>query len=112
MLMNGRRTDMDMQACAGVGAPTSANWTYEELCRAHIDRMLAAAAAAAARTDLSDRVGGWRARIGPILEEESRRTEFDIHDYGQRVLDRLEQLSLHEHGALKCTVSPCLWRSR
>lgn len=79
---------------AGADDASAPGRTYEELCRAHIERMLAAAAAAQTQSQLSQRVGTWRSRIGPVLEEESQRAEFDIHDYGQQVLSTMAALSL------------------
>jgi len=31
-------------------------------------------------------VGDWQSRLSPILEEEERRPEFDIHRYGDRIM--------------------------
>ncbi len=73
--------------------------TFDDLLKAHISRMIAAAAAAQVQTELASRVGGWRSRIGPVLEEEDARPAFDIHVYGQRVLDAMQGLSLREPGA-------------
>ncbi|RMZ56372.1 hypothetical protein APUTEX25_004729 [Auxenochlorella protothecoides] len=72
--------------------------TFDDLLKAHISRMIAAAAAAQVQTELASRVGGWRSRIGPVLEEEDARPAFDIHVYGQRVLDAMQGLSLREPG--------------
>jgi hypothetical protein len=40
------------------------------------------------------RVSTWRQRIDPVLKEEEDRSAFDIHDYGGRILQRLETLTL------------------
>lgn len=42
--------------------------TYEDICRAHIEQFIAAAAAAETQTALGARVSDWRAKIGPVLE--------------------------------------------
>lgn len=36
---------------------------------------------------MTKRVGEWQSKLAPILEEEERRPEFNIHDYGDRVID-------------------------
>ena len=44
--------------------------TYEEVCRAHFEAYVNAAAAAATQTALGARVSDWRQKIGPILEQQ------------------------------------------
>ena len=39
---------------------------------------------------LHRRVAEWRARVTPLLEEESYRKEFNIGEYGQRLLANFE----------------------
>jgi hypothetical protein len=68
--------------------------TYEELVRVHIDAKIRAAEAFAIQTDLTKRVSVWRDRIEPVLEEEDARPVFDIHVYGERILDGLAELRL------------------
>jgi hypothetical protein len=53
---------------------------YEERCRMHIEAFISAAAAAEVQTELAARVGGWRSRISPVLEEQDARPPFDIHE--------------------------------
>ena len=54
--------------------------SYEERCRAHVEALMAAAAAAEVQTELAARVAGWRAKIGPALAAQDARGEFDIHE--------------------------------
>lgn len=42
-------------------------------------------------TKLTERVGKWQAKLTPILEEEERRSAFDIHQYSQQLLDSAQQ---------------------
>ncbi|KAF8057098.1 rpsL [Scenedesmus sp. PABB004] len=63
--------------------------SYEELCRSHIDSLIAAAAAQQVQSELAVRVSGWRARIDPILAAEEDRSAFDIHTYGTAILTGL-----------------------
>lgn len=38
------------------------------------------------------RVHQWHDNLRPILEEEEKRTEFDIHEYGTRLLNCFESI--------------------
>ena len=53
--------------------------SYEELCAAHTEARMAAAAAAEVQTELASRVACWRSKIAPVLEEQDARGDFDIH---------------------------------
>ena len=59
---------------------------------------LQAAAAAEVQTELAARVSNWRHKIQPLLDEQDARPAFDIHSYGDQVLDRLVKLSCKESG--------------
>ncbi|KXZ49628.1 hypothetical protein GPECTOR_20g485 [Gonium pectorale] len=72
--------------------------SYEELCRAHMESMLQAAAAREVQSDLARRVSGWRNRIDPVLKAEESRSAFDIQDYGERILGRLSGLKITDAG--------------
>ena len=52
-----------------------------------------AAAAAEVQTELASRVSNWRHKIQPLLDEQDARPAFDIHYYGDQILDRLARLS-------------------
>mmetsp|Transcript_27660 Transcript_27660/g.68068 ORF Transcript_27660/g.68068 Transcript_27660/m.68068 type:complete len:790 (-) Transcript_27660:132-2501(-) len=62
--------------------------TYEELCQAHINKFLAAAAAAESTTELANRVHTWKSRIDPRIAEQDAQEHFDIHLYGDCVISR------------------------
>ncbi|GLC65675.1 hypothetical protein PLESTF_000327800 [Pleodorina starrii] len=68
--------------------------SYEELCRAHMESMLMAAAAREVQSDLARRVSGWRQRIDPVLKAEESRPQFDIQEYGELILSRLSGLQI------------------
>jgi Condensin II complex subunit CAP-H2 or CNDH2, C-term len=70
--------------------------SYEDLCRAHVESLISAAAAAEVQTELASRVSTWRTKMAPVLEEEDARPEFDIHYYGERILQGLAQLSVSD----------------
>ena len=44
--------------------------SYEDVCRAHIEAFISAAAAAETQTALGARVSDWRGKIAPVLEEQ------------------------------------------
>jgi len=73
-----------------------ADISYEDLCRAHVESLISAAAAAEVQTELASRVSTWRMKMAPVLEEEDARPEFDIHYYGERILQGLAKLSVAE----------------
>jgi hypothetical protein len=52
--------------------------------------LIAAAAAQQVQSELAVRVSSWRSRIDPILAAEEDRSAFDIHDYGSKILTRLQ----------------------
>ena len=65
--------------------------TFEELCRAHIEAFAKGAQEYALSSQLTDRVNLWQERLAPILEEEERRAEFDIHAYASRVIQLAQE---------------------
>ncbi|KAK9815026.1 hypothetical protein WJX73_005192 [Symbiochloris irregularis] len=68
--------------------------TYEDICRAHIEEFIAAAAAAETQTALGTRVSDWRTKIAPALEEQEDRQEFDMRAVGAELLKRMQDLSM------------------
>ncbi len=70
--------------------------SYEDLCRAHVESLISAAAAAEVQTELASRVSTWRMKMAPVLEEEDARPEFDIHYYGERILQGLANLRVSD----------------
>ncbi|CAI9765850.1 unnamed protein product [Fraxinus pennsylvanica] len=65
------------------------NASLEDLCRSHLDSLLASLAESEKQTELATRVSTWKQRIEQNLEEQDARPPFDIHEYGDRVLDKL-----------------------
>ena len=64
--------------------------SFEELCRAHIQAFAKGAEKYASETNLSTRVREWQDRLLPHLQMEEQREAFDIHRYGETVLDAME----------------------
>ncbi|KAF5195677.1 Condensin-2 complex subunit h2 [Thalictrum thalictroides] len=63
--------------------------SLEDLCRSHLDALLASIAETEKQTELAARVSTWKQRIESTLEEQDSRPPFDIQEYGERVLDKL-----------------------
>ena len=70
-------------------------------------RCAQAASAAQTQSELATRVSTWRQRVAPSLEAEDERPAFDIHSYGQMVLQR----AAGERGELVRSVRSVLERS-
>ncbi|KAK4477845.1 hypothetical protein RD792_017108 [Penstemon davidsonii] len=66
-----------------------AHASLEDLCRSHLDALLANLAETEKQTELAARVSTWKQRIEQNLEEQDARPPFDIHKYGDKVLDKL-----------------------
>ncbi|XP_029471162.1 condensin-2 complex subunit H2 [Rhinatrema bivittatum] len=61
--------------------------TYEDLVRKNVELFIANSQKYAQETDLSLRVRDWEDKMGPQLQEQEERGAFDIHDYGDRLVD-------------------------
>ena len=61
--------------------------SYEALCRQHIDRIIAAAAAEEVRSELAQRVSIWQGKIEPVLKEADTRPAFDIRVYKKDIIE-------------------------
>ena len=79
-----------------VEGETSVVQSYEDLCRQHIENYLAGAEAYAVETSLSRRVEEWKSKLEPLLEDQEKRPQFDIHSYGESILGRFEKADRHE----------------
>ncbi|CAA0834829.1 Condensin-2 complex subunit H2 [Striga hermonthica] len=67
------------------------NANLEDLCRSHLDSLLATLAENEKQTEMAARVSTWKQRIEQDLEEQDARPPFDIHKYGERVIDKLSK---------------------
>ncbi|KQK15987.1 condensin-2 complex subunit H2 isoform X1 [Brachypodium distachyon] len=63
--------------------------SLEDLCRSHLDLLLASIAEAEQQTELDARVSTWKERIEHALEEQDRNPPFDIGVYGEQILHTL-----------------------
>lgn len=61
------------------------------MCRAHIQAFAKGAEKYRAETNLTKRVGDWQSKLAPILEDEAERPEFDIHVYGEHVIESIQK---------------------
>ncbi|KAL3641930.1 Condensin-2 complex subunit H2 [Castilleja foliolosa] len=72
----------------------------EDLCRSHLDALLATLAENEKQTEMTTRVSTWKQRIEQNLDEQDARPTFDIHKYGERVLHKLSTAGDSENNAL------------
>ncbi|XP_016899903.2 condensin-2 complex subunit H2 [Cucumis melo] len=63
--------------------------SLEDLCRSHLDALLASIAETEKQTEMATRVSTWKQNIEHNLEEQDKHPPFDIHEYGQAILDEL-----------------------
>jgi len=61
--------------------------SYEDLCRKHTETYLASATNFIQETALSKRVAEWNAKLEPLLEEQNKHREFDVHFYSSEVIN-------------------------
>ncbi|KAI3694280.1 hypothetical protein L1987_77244 [Smallanthus sonchifolius] len=71
------------------------NVNLEDLCRSHLDSLLIAETEK--QTALAARVSTWKQKIEQNMDEQDARPPFDIHEYGQRTLDKLSLKSDEEN---------------
>ncbi|EPS61087.1 hypothetical protein M569_13712, partial [Genlisea aurea] len=69
--------------------PEGNNVSLEDLCRSHLDSLLASLAENSMQSELTSRVSTWKQRIEQNLEEQESHPPFDIDEYGERVLNNL-----------------------
>ncbi|CAL1413200.1 unnamed protein product [Linum trigynum] len=81
-------TGFDNGDCFEQGEPSS-QASLEDLCRSHLDALLANIAESEKQTELAARVSSWKQKIEHNLEVQDSRPPFDIHVYGKRILDKL-----------------------
>lgn len=67
----------------------TAQWLHRTLCPTPVQ----AAAAAETQTELAARVSTWRQKIQPMLDEQEAQPAFDIHTYGDSMLEELATVS-------------------
>ncbi|KAJ1291120.1 hypothetical protein BS78_02G294200 [Paspalum vaginatum] len=61
----------------------------EELCRSHLNTLLASIAEVEQQSEMDARVSTWKERIEYALEEQDKNPPFDIGSYGDQILDTL-----------------------
>ncbi|PRP78162.1 condensin-2 complex subunit H2-like [Planoprotostelium fungivorum] len=62
--------------------------SYEEMVRQHVEKYLSSVEGFIRETTLTQRIGDWRKKIFPVLEEQESRPSYDIKIYGRTLLDR------------------------
>ncbi|KAK8918660.1 Condensin-2 complex subunit H2 [Platanthera zijinensis] len=81
-----RKTDGAGPSCPG---DLECSQNLEDLCRSHLDGLLAMIAESEKQTELAARVSTWKQRIEEAMDEQEKLPAFDIHIYGERILDKL-----------------------
>eukprot|EP00466_Bigelowiella_natans_P016215 jgi/Bigna1/74920/fgenesh1_pg.31_\ len=75
--------------------------TFEDLCRKHVEAYVQAAQRYMSHSKLSQRVAAWQSKIEPHLQEMDSRPEFDIHRYGDQIVQRVqEKVEENENGTV------------
>ncbi|XP_044479957.1 condensin-2 complex subunit H2-like isoform X2 [Mangifera indica] len=69
----------------------------EDLCRSHLDALLASIAETEKLTELAARVSSWKQKIEHNLDEQDSCPPFDIHEYGESIIDKLSLEGDHEN---------------
>lgn len=64
--------------------------SFEDLCREYMDQHNMEAEKLSNDAGMTQRVASWQGKLDPILESEELRKPFDIHEYGDELLHRLE----------------------
>ncbi|PKU65515.1 condensin-2 complex subunit H2 isoform X1 [Dendrobium catenatum] len=74
----------------------------EDLCRSHLDGLLAMIAETEKQTELAARVSTWKQKIEKTLKDQDKHPAFDIHQYGERIQDKLS-LEADDSGSVTFT---------
>ncbi|CAD6223650.1 unnamed protein product [Miscanthus lutarioriparius] len=74
---NGTQDDIDTHA------------SLDDLCRSHLNALLASIAEVEKQSEMDARVSTWKERIEEALEEQDKNPPFDIGSYGEQILDTL-----------------------
>ena len=92
-----QRATGDDEGDAGFDEPQ----TFEELCRLRLGNLKENNNKYMNRSKLAKRVNEWQERMAVALETEMQRQPFDIHDYGQNVIQLAEKEAQRLTGILK-----------
>lgn len=63
--------------------------SYEDLCRQHMEAFMNGVEKFTRETKLGKRVAEWETKIVPVLDEQDRREEFDIHKNSEELVEEL-----------------------
>ena len=63
--------------------------SYEDLCRQHMEAFMNGVEKITRETKLGKRVAEWETKIVPVLDEQDRREEFDIHKNSEELIEEL-----------------------
>lgn len=77
----------------GNNDPTPPDANLEDLCHKHLDSLVANLNDIEKQTEMAARVSTWKQRIEQNLEEQDSLPPFDIHTYGEKVLEKLSEVN-------------------
>ena len=63
--------------------------SYEDLCRQHMEAFMNGVEKFTREMKLGKRVAEWETKIVPVLEEQDRHEEFDIHKNSEELIEEL-----------------------
>jgi len=89
-------TPAPFSLAGGEGLPrgTPGPTPYGRMVARYVDEMQRRAAAEQVQTRLERAVSSWRARVGPLLEEQEGRGDFDIYREGRGLVARLSEVTV------------------
>ncbi|KAJ3705284.1 hypothetical protein LUZ61_008989 [Rhynchospora tenuis] len=80
----------DMNAAESVAEENlDSHENLEDLCRSHLDALLASVADTERQSEIAARVSTWKERIEDAMEEQDAHPPFDIGLYGDHIIDKL-----------------------
>ncbi|KAG8080352.1 hypothetical protein GUJ93_ZPchr0007g3101 [Zizania palustris] len=92
-----KNNDAILDGTDGTQDSMNAHESLEDLCRSHLDALLARIAEAEQQTELDARVSTWKERIEHALEEQDNNPPFDIGSYGEQIIETLSSRTDSTH---------------
>lgn len=94
IMKNGQRQTLDFardtdSSHIGPDDEDQSPLTYVELVKRHVDQFIKRATKWAKQSNIGQMVGDWQDKLGPLLDEEEKHPEFDIHQYGAKIVGAL-----------------------
>ncbi|XP_062188637.1 condensin-2 complex subunit H2-like [Phragmites australis] len=84
-----KTNDIPPDGDQGTQDTMDAHESLDDLCRSHLNALLASIAEVEQQSEMDARVSTWKERIEHALEEQDKNPPFDIGSYGEQILDTL-----------------------